>query len=71
MVNNFTTNEDIGFQFLRQGPNAGLAWRNTNVLLFNFRFNIFIGVGIIKAMRGFGSEWDGLYLLRYTENAVI
>jgi hypothetical protein len=50
--NNFTTNEGTGFQFLRQGPNAGLARRNTNVLLFKFRCNIFIGVRIIKEKPG-------------------
>ena len=50
--NNFTANEDFGFQFLRQGPNAGLAGRNTNVLLFKFRCHILIGVRIIKEMPG-------------------
>jgi len=34
-----------------------------NLLLFKFRFNIFIGVRIIKEMSGFGSEWDTLYIL--------
>jgi len=33
----------------------------TNVLLFKFRCNIFIGVRIIKEMQGFGNEWDTLY----------
>jgi len=33
----------------------------TNVILFKFRCNIFIGVRIIKENAGFGSEWDTLY----------
>ena len=35
----------------------------TNVLLFKFRCNIFIGVRIIKEIPGFGSEWDTLYMV--------
>jgi hypothetical protein len=33
----------------------------TNVILFKFRWNIFIGVRIINEMPVFGSEWDTLY----------
>ena len=49
---------------------AVTAWisHTTNVLLFKFRCNIFIGVRIIKEMPGFGSEWDILYM-PVTENS--
>jgi hypothetical protein len=33
----------------------------TNILLFKFRSNIFIGVRIIKKNAGFGSEWNTLH----------
>ena len=39
----------------------------TNVLLFKFRCNIFIGVRIIKKNAGFGSEWDTLYILYFLD----
>jgi len=38
----------------------------TNVLLFKFLCNIFIGVRIIKRNAGFGSEWDNLYFRNKT-----
>ena len=49
---------------IRRTPNTFLfISHTTNVLLFKFRWNIFIGVRIVKEKQGFGSEWDTLYLL--------
>ena len=58
--NNFTTNEDIATKFeaglphcVRRTTDTFLfISHTTNVLLFKFRCNIFIGVRIIKEMPG-------------------
>jgi len=61
--NNFTTNEDIATKFEADLPHCIVTIRRTtdtflfishttNVLLFKFRCNIFIGVRIIKEMLG-------------------
>ena len=47
-VNNFTTNEDIATKFAADVPHCVKNVTTTNVLLFKFRCNIFIGVRIIK-----------------------
>jgi len=39
---------------------SGSVSNTTNVLLFKFCYNTFIGVRIIKEMPGFGSEWYAL-----------
>ena len=52
---NFTTNEDIATEFatIRRTTDTFLfISHTTNVLLFKFRCNIFIGVRIIKEMPG-------------------
>jgi hypothetical protein len=50
--NNFTTNEDIATKFEADLPHCVRNVKEKNVLLFKFRCNIFIGVGIIKEMLG-------------------
>ena len=50
--NNFTTNEDIATKFEADLPHCVRNVTTTNVLLFKFRCNIFIGVRIIKEMPG-------------------
>ena len=50
--NNFTTNEDIATKFEAVLPHCVRKVTTTNVLLFKFRCNIFIGVRIIKEMPG-------------------
>jgi len=50
--NNFTTNEDIATKFEADLPHCVRYVATTNVLLFKFRCNIFIGVRIIKEMPG-------------------
>ena len=50
--NNFTTNEDIAKQFEVDLLHCVRNLTTTNVLLFKFRCNIFIGVRIIKEMPG-------------------
>jgi len=50
--NNFTTNEDIAKKFEADLPHCVRNVMTTNVLLFRFRSNIFIGVRIIKEMLG-------------------
>jgi hypothetical protein len=51
-VNNFTTNEDIATKSEADLPHCVRNVTTTNVLLFKFRCNIFIGVRIIKEMPG-------------------
>ena len=51
-VNNFTTNEDIAKKFEADLPHCVRNMTTTNVLLFKFCCNIFIGVRIIKEMSG-------------------
>jgi hypothetical protein len=46
--NNITTNEDIATKFEVDLPHCVRNVKETNVLLFKFRCNIFIGVIIIK-----------------------
>jgi len=62
--NNFTTNEAIATEFEADLPHCVRNVTTTNVLLFKFRCNIFIGVRIIKEKAGFGNEWDTLYVGR-------
>jgi hypothetical protein len=50
--NNFTTNEDIATKFEAELPHCVRNVKEKNVLLFKFRYNIFIGVRIIKEMPG-------------------
>jgi hypothetical protein len=50
--NNFSTNEDIATKQTRTTDTFLLISHTTNVLLFKFRCNIFIGVRIIKEMPG-------------------
>jgi hypothetical protein len=50
--NNFTTNEDIATKFEADLPHCVRNVKTTNVPLFKFRCNIFIGVRIIKEMPG-------------------
>jgi len=50
--NNFTTNEDIATKFEADLPHCVRNVTTTNVLLFKFCCNIFIGVRIIKEMPG-------------------
>jgi hypothetical protein len=50
--NNFTTNEDIATKFEADLPHCVRNVTMTNVLLFKFRCNIFIGVRIIKEKSG-------------------
>jgi hypothetical protein len=50
--NNFTNNEDIATKFEADLPHCVRNVTTTNVLLFKFRCNIFIGVRIIKEMSG-------------------
>ena len=50
--NNFTTNEDIATKFEADLPHCVRNVKEKNVLLFKFRCNFFIGVGIIKEMPG-------------------
>ena len=50
--NNFTTNEDIATKFEADLPHCVRNVKEKNVLLFKFRWNIFIGVRIIKEMPG-------------------
>jgi hypothetical protein len=50
--NNFTTNEDIATKFEADLPHCVRNVKEKNVLLFKFRYNIFIGVRIIKGMPG-------------------
>jgi hypothetical protein len=50
--NNFTTNEDIATKFEADLPHCVRNVTTTNVLLFKFRCNIFIGVRIIKEIPG-------------------
>ena len=49
---NFTTNEDITTKFEADLPHCVRNVKEKNVLLFKFRYNIFIGVRIIKEMPG-------------------
>jgi len=51
-LNNFTTNEDIATKFEADLPHWVRNVKEKNVLLFKFRYNIFIGVRIIKEMPG-------------------
>jgi hypothetical protein len=48
--NNFTTNEDIATEFEAELPHCVRNVTTTNILLFQFRCNILIGVRIIKEM---------------------
>jgi hypothetical protein len=48
--NNFTTNEDIATKFEADLPHCVRNVKEKNVLLFKFRWNIFICVIIIKGM---------------------
>jgi hypothetical protein len=48
--NNFTTNEDIATKFETDLPHCVRNVKEKNGLLFKFRYNIFIGVTIIKEM---------------------
>jgi hypothetical protein len=50
--NNFTTNENIATKFEAVLHHCVRNVTTTNVLLFKFRCNIFIGVRIIKEMPG-------------------
>ena len=50
--NNFTTNENITTKFEADLLHFFFISHTTNVLLFKFRCNIFIGVRIIKEMPG-------------------
>jgi len=50
--NNFTTNEQLGTLWTHTTDTFLFISHTTNVLLFKFRCNIFIGVGIIKEMPG-------------------
>jgi len=50
--NNFTTNEDIAMKFESDTDKFLFISHTTNVLLFKFRCNIFIGIRIIKEMQG-------------------
>jgi hypothetical protein len=50
--NNFTTNDDIATKFKADLPHCVRNVKEKNVLLFKFRYNIFIGVRIIKEMPG-------------------
>jgi len=50
--NNFTTNDDIATKFETDYRQIPLHFSHTEVLLFKFRCNIFIGVRIIKEMSG-------------------
>jgi hypothetical protein len=50
--NNFTSNEDIATKFEENLPHCVRNVATSNVLLFKFRCNIFIGVRIIKEMPG-------------------
>ena len=50
--NNFTTNEDIATKLEADTDTFLFISHKTNVLLFKFRCNIFIGVRIIKEMPG-------------------
>jgi hypothetical protein len=50
--NDFTTNEDIATKFEADLPYCIRNVTTTNVFLFKFRCNIFIGVRIIKEMPG-------------------
>jgi hypothetical protein len=50
--NNFTTNEDIPTKFEADLRHCVRNVKEKNVLLFKFRCNIFIGVGIINEMPG-------------------
>jgi hypothetical protein len=59
--NNFTNNEDIATKFEADVPHCVRSLTTTNVFLFKFRRNIFIGVRIITEKLGSGSEWDTPY----------
>jgi hypothetical protein len=50
--NNSNTNEDISTKQTRTTDKFLLISHTTNVLLFKFRCNIFIGFRIIKEIRG-------------------
>jgi hypothetical protein len=50
--NNFTTNEDIATKQTHTTDTFLFIPHTTNLLLFKFRYNIFIGVRIIKEMPG-------------------
>jgi hypothetical protein len=52
LFNNFTANEDFATKFEADLPQCSRNVKEKNVLLFKFRCNIFIGVGIIKEMPG-------------------
>jgi hypothetical protein len=52
LFNNFTTNEDIATKSEADLPHCVRNVKEKNVLLFKFRYNIFIGVRIIKEMPG-------------------
>jgi hypothetical protein len=52
LFNNFTTIEDIATKFEAHSRHIPFISHTTNVLLFKFRCNIFIGVRIIKEMPG-------------------
>jgi hypothetical protein len=51
-VNAFTTNEDIATKFEANLPHCVRNVKEKDVLLFEFRCNIFIAVRIIKDMPG-------------------
>jgi len=72
--NNFTANENIATKFEADLPHCVRNMTTTNVLLFKFRCNIFIGVRIIKEMPGLGASGTScicLYMLfdRKSQNA--
>ena len=50
--NNFTTNEDIATKFEAVLPHCVRNVKEKNALIFKFRFNIIIGVRIIKETPG-------------------
>jgi len=50
--NNVTTNEDIATKFEADTDTFLFISHTTNILLFKFRCNIFIGLRIIKEMPG-------------------
>jgi hypothetical protein len=62
--NNFTTSEDIATKFEEDLPHCVRNVTTTNVLLFKFRYNIFICVRIIKEIPGLVAS--GTLCISYT-----
>jgi len=69
--NNYTTNEDIATKFESDLPHCLRNVKEKNVLLFKFRCNILIGVGITKEMPGLVASGTSCTTITITTRLIV